>query len=280
MFEPTITLFSEAITVSYKKVGTRFLRLLSVGNQYFQNTNNKQIDIVLKPTRTILSTNHFKNERTESKIPPHRWLKWGLTDKYICMPWHDGGQANTVDTFDSDLKFDDAFLKWNKVSNYNEFFLENGKPLVFIIRNPIKRLFSGLSEIVKYGDEGTMEELLKNHWSRIMSDVHSENYLHHFKFWIENIKDKSKIVVLDLEELRTEKAKEFFLSIGEEKNILEHYEFVEQRRETNESDYKSLLQKFENAVNREDFKFFDIYLKDEKDYYLELKNSKYYLNLK
>ena len=132
------------------------------------------------------------------------------------MPWHKGGLVHELETFDSDLGSDTAFLEWNNVSNYNEFFLENDKPFVFIIRNPIKRLFSALSEIVKYGEEGTMEELLRNRWSRIMSDVHSENYLHHFKFWIENIKDKSKIVVLDLEELRTKKAKEFFLSIGEE----------------------------------------------------------------
>lgn len=282
MFEPTITLFSKATTVSYKKVGTRFLRLLSVGNKKLQHTNNRQIDMVLKPTRTITSTqgDNFNNDRDSSKVPRYRWLNWGLTDKYICMPWHKGGLEHELETFDSDLGSDTAFLEWNNVSNYNEFFLENDKPFVFIIRNPIKRLFSALSEIVKYGEEGTMEEILRNRWSRIMSDVHSENYLHHFKFWIENIKDKSKIVVLDLEELRTKKAKEFFLSIGEEENILEHYKFVEQRRETNEPAYKSLLQKYESGVNKEDFEFFDIYLKDEKDYYLELKNSEYYLNLK
>ena len=63
MFEPTITLFSKATTVSYKKVGTRFLRLLSVGNKKLQHTNNRQIDMVLKPTRTITSTqgDNFNN---------------------------------------------------------------------------------------------------------------------------------------------------------------------------------------------------------------------------
>ena len=89
--------------------------------------------------------------------------------------------------------------------------------------------------------------------------------------------------MLDLEELRTHKAREFFLSIGEEKNVLENYKFVEERRETNETNYQYWLNKYNN-FNPSDwnsyFQIFDNYLQDEKDCYTELKNSKYYLNLK
>ena len=103
MFEPTITLFQRHKN-SYKKVGTRFLRLLSVGNKKLQHTNNRQIDMVLKPTRTITSTqgDNFNNDRDSSKVPRYRWLNYP-TDKFYL---HKGGLEHELETFDSDLGSD------------------------------------------------------------------------------------------------------------------------------------------------------------------------------
>ena len=87
MFEPTLIFFSKATIVNYKKVGTRFISRLAGQKE----DPLKQMDILLKPTRTI--QNSIIENDVDDKIAPYRLLNWGLTDKFICMPWHYGGSA-------------------------------------------------------------------------------------------------------------------------------------------------------------------------------------------
>ena len=47
IFEPTVSVFTNGLVVSYKKVGTRFMRTVSSGGIEACDIDNKQIDFVI-----------------------------------------------------------------------------------------------------------------------------------------------------------------------------------------------------------------------------------------
>jgi hypothetical protein len=151
-FEPTLSLFEKAIVINYKKVGTRFLRELS---SYPNNihTDNKQIDIQFK--RYQFKECNGMNE-----------LSYLIKNNYVWTPWDFEDNYNLTDTYKNWNNLSD-FLNSEKSENFTKLLLNNeNKDIVFLVRNPIDRFFSGLIQVLAaYIDvlkiDKTERELLK-----------------------------------------------------------------------------------------------------------------------
>lgn len=122
-FELNVNIFDKAIVVCQPKVGTRFFLFLSNWPQSLSEVYNQyQINLMYNNSggaRLKLNTlfNDFKT--SISFIEEH---------KNSCYDY-------------------ETFFSKNNVINMNQFFLENPKDLYFVIRNPIKRFLSGISQV-------------------------------------------------------------------------------------------------------------------------------------
>ncbi len=326
IFEPTVSVFDGGLVINYKKVGTRFIREFASGGSMEQDTKNKQIDF-------IIHLNPRFDIRYNNKIH-YRWLT-----RHIYAPWHysehgfDNGHL--ADSFEK-WKNDESFLADMGVESYTELFFENKKDIIFIIRNPLDRFFSGvtqctlayltgleasvseteyLKEMTGFSDEKLQKMItlftqgvhlrensgyvplvadedmitlfrfiLKYKWDLIISDIHAEPYLVHFREWINNIKDYSKVKVVDLAHLRTSTAELFFSKLANNEDGLYRKTINHQSKESNTWLYDAI----KDAYNKNKFfeysfgnptSLIDEYLKHEYLTYLELLNSPFYINL-
>jgi hypothetical protein len=131
VFEPTLTIFDNVIVFNYKKVGTRFFQTLaelpSSSNNIFNNS--KQIDI--------------KFVKIDGVVPSDKYnqiFKTKLTNYLIEFDFeHHGGKWKDVQ----------SFLNYNEVDNITDFFKKNKKPFIFVVRNPVERFFSGVTQILR-----------------------------------------------------------------------------------------------------------------------------------
>jgi hypothetical protein len=122
-FECVANIFDKAIVICQPKVGSRFFLFLSNWPKTIDEIYNQyQINLMYgtddNPTLGLNTV--FTNFKTSiSFIEEH---------KNSCYDYN-------------------TFFSKNNVSNMNEFFLENPKDIYFVIRNPIKRFLSGISQI-------------------------------------------------------------------------------------------------------------------------------------
>jgi len=128
VFEPTLTIFDNVIVFNYKKVGTRFFQSLA-GLPASSNNNSKQIDI--------------KFVKIDGVVPSDKYnqiFKTKLTNYLIEFDFeHYGGNWKDVQ----------SFLNYNEVDNITDFFKKNKKPFIFVVRNPVERFFSGVTQILR-----------------------------------------------------------------------------------------------------------------------------------
>lgn len=265
IFEPSVNIFKNGIVINHHKVGTRFIQELASGNEFLVNTNNQQVQF------EILNTDYFSN----IKLKP---LKYHFKERYVLGPWNNNGRSFIMEGY-PEWKDDESFLKHQNVNTYTDFFFNNQKDIIFIIRNPIERIFSGLTQILTtYSDGVTIEnfkKLLKSNWKDILGDIHTVNYLEHFKEMIYNINDKSKIKVIDLSHLKSKNACDFFSDLRGDLDIKDIYDKLDEKIDSNKSLYSSvydLNDELNNSI------FFE-YLKTEYTHYLDLKSSEYFLDL-
>ena len=266
IFEPTVNVFQNGIVINHQKVGTRFLEKVVSKDTLYTTTDNRQVMFKIK------RDSHSKSILTH--------IDYHLGTRYVYGPWHDKSQVDAVNTF-RDWKNDKTFLEHNGVETYTDFFFNNPKDIYFIIRSPIHRFFSGILEILSVEPEGiTLERfrhIIMNNWRSIFEDIHTIHYLEHIKEMIYNVKDKSKIKIIDLSHLKSQKACEFFCDLRGDEKVRNIYKHIDRNVDSN----KELYNQFYSLYSFEDLQTssFPRYLKTEYYYYQELKNSQYFLDL-
>jgi len=330
VFEPTVCVFDNGVLLQYKKVGTRFFRTLVCNGQDNIHTDNKQIDFTIK---TYPSNIINGNDSIEYKF----------SKKYVHTPWHEKEKLRPEDLNEKLRSYprwntDNDFLTEMGVKSYTEFFFENKKDIIFLVRNPLDRFFSGVTQciiaycfdvqhwpdeydffksqlqvsdemmglIIKCFVEAQFDSIsvtehlppniikkvfkyfISNKWGMIIRDVHSEPYLVHFQEIMYNIKDTSKIKIIDLSHLRTPAAAEFFSKLRNVDDRLYEEIMKDQRKEDNSPIYKYAIDLYRNnhfftndALVNDSASTCIVseYLKQEIIVYHELINSSHFVNL-
>lgn len=331
LFNPTINIFKNGIVINYKKVGSRFMESIASGE-----------DIATKP-----STIYTNNTLDFSMFSDYQGgddtflttLNYKLSNRLVYAPWHwdvlyaqHGDATSQTTRWKNDLEF----FKDQNVNSYNDFFLKNNRDIIFVIRDPLLRFFSGLYQnvqtyLVALSDDNDEVELLKKRtnlspeaiskliyiflntdcdptelvktvedelveiykyfltykWDLIAQDVHSEPYLIHFREMMYNIEDHSKIKVIDLAQLKSKSACEFFCKLRGDDVIRPMYDNIDNtvNRVSNVPVYSKILNDYYRTgklVQRSfgrDFSLIDDYLKYELVIYNDLINSPYFINL-
>ena len=123
MFEPTINIFDKAVVVCFQKVGTRFFLFLSnypksLAEVYNQYQINFSYDRPYED-RLRLNTSFSNFSTTINFIKEH---------ENSCYNY-------------------DTFFEKNGVIDMNEFMLNNPKDMYFVIRDPMSRFLSGITQV-------------------------------------------------------------------------------------------------------------------------------------
>lgn len=304
-FEPTISIFKKAIVINYKKVGTRFLRELA-SHPNDVNEDNKQIDL------------QYRRDQYNSNVGESDTLQYLNKQYHIYTPWDWDSNLDMVESYKNWHSLQD-FLDSEGVSNFTELLLENpNKEIVFLVRNPIKRFFSGIVQVLaayleQLKDETEREQLkliknlqdsdidylieafefqhnnnkateiihiyieylIQTKWDLILQDIHTENYLQHYIEFIYNIKDKSKIKIIDLDDCNSDSAYEFFREIRDDEELRLFWKRRRQYIDSNKHLYDSAI---DILGGSEDDTIFH-YLKREYACYEELINSKHFVKI-
>lgn len=313
-FEPTINIFKNAILFNYKKIGTRFFReLLTYPGSIWEN--NRQLDIQFNRSRPM----YFNGNNGHN-------LELLYKTYHISTPWET--DVNNHKEYIDSLKWDsvDSFLDDVGVNSFTELLLENQtKDIIFIIRNPLERFFSGTIQIMQSELETLMESeyhrnlfktttgitddgiknlvryysvdslspnlnieslkkyfeyILESRFGKIHEDIHTEPYLHGYKELIYNIKDDSRVKIINLEDCNNSQASiDFFINLDDNPNLEGFFKserFIE-KQSSNKFAYKFLMEMYEN----EEFRTPSIYhyLKNEYADYLDLTSSKYFVKI-
>ena len=333
IFEPSLNIFKNGIVFNYKKVGSRFLREMSSGGNDKIFTDNKQIELFIQ-----------NNQIENTNIKLNNTINYQFTEKYVVAPWHifNIHKSNNIEdqritqlaNSYTEWKDDNSFLRSVGKSSYSELFFENEKDIIFLIRDPLDRFTSGLTQIMhmfmdiiqtsphellffRNNSEitelniDTLAKIYKTHfyqpidlikhvpehviikifkyilrykWELIFQDIHIEPYLSHFRELIYNIKDTSKIKVIDLSHLKTRKSMEFFCDLRGDNIPVEIYNNIESHIESNKLIYRII----QNAImdNEANFDTFEhvynpisYYLRNEIHNYTNLITSPYFINL-
>jgi hypothetical protein len=328
-FEPTLNPFKNGLLVNYKKVGTRYIKkLLSL--PLITSSDKIQMDMII--TRYPRSKDGYLLDSFDYIINYEHVKKF-------CYTEFEMKDAKFENRYHSNYRKSIEFLNYCEVSNYTELFFNNKKDIVFLIRNPIYRFFSGVihvlytilhdidtnKELVEeinfytkldIDDLKNLYKLISNYWDMndeklftlkkneldllisyiiekqwnvLFRNIHTQNYLFNYVEWIYNIKDKSKIKIIDLDDCRSNKSLEFFTSLVGS-NILKSYhsvnikktywEWVGDQTRTNKPIYNIFYEKFINSNFNLDQSSMYYYLKDEYELYDSLINSPYFVDLK
>lgn len=316
-FEPTLSFFKNGIVFNYKKCGTRFFReLASYPNSI--HTDNKQFDVSFR-----------KNSFTDIDSDLYK-LNYDFKSFYLLTPFDN----ESLDPYvKNSFKYKNTLELLNDegVNSFNELILENkNKDIIFVIRNPIKRFFSGLTQIIisfrekiltddselnlfkltstlsdkeikvfvknynlhpriefqKVDDIDIIDTfvkvlfyILKYRWEYILQDIHTENYLRNYHELVSNIKNKSKIKIIDLDDCNTDSSVEFFSQLRGDDLLKPIWDsFLEKNQESNVFVYKRLLSNSKYLKELADIPIFS-YLKNEQLAYLQLKESKYFIKI-
>lgn len=119
-----------------------------------------------------------------------------------------------------------------------------------------------------------IEYTLEKKWDILFDDVHTENYLHNINEWMYNIKDKSKIKIVDVSQFSSDKAKKLFSSIRPDIDLTPGFKSINHYKSSNKEVYSNFL--VNNSMKN--LSFYS-YLKTEMQIYLNLKNSPYFVDL-
>lgn len=140
-FEPTLNPFKNGLLVNYKKVGTRFFgQLLSLPLDLSQS--KIQMDLVIQK-------NPRQNESISLDTPLYQ-LDYQYETKFCYTEFDEIYDLNVHKHPKNFTEFSNSseFLKYCEVENYNELFFNNKKDIIFLIKNPIHRFFSGIIQVL------------------------------------------------------------------------------------------------------------------------------------
>lgn len=136
-FEPTLNPFKNGLLVNYKKVGTRFFgQLLSLPEQLSEN--KIQMDLIISKHPTQI--NGILLDAKQYQLNYEYETKFCYTEFDTIHPSYPPRHILNFVEFSNSIEF----LKYCEVENYTELFFNNKKDIIFLIRNPIHRFFSGV----------------------------------------------------------------------------------------------------------------------------------------
>jgi len=319
-FEPSLNIFKNALVFNYKKVGSRFMQ--HVAEYPDSELDRKQLDLIF--------TSHQFNESLGTKnliqFPIRNLYVKTVFDKFELNEWvpEIGNGKTLVDLYQS-FKSQEELLSSENVNSWWELIFENPhKDIYFVIRNPIERFFSGLSQIVASLRTGLIEDekeykilkkfidisdsdiklftknyhlkkiynkneegahileiwkklvlyILNYRWDLIIEDIHTDNYLRNFHDFIQNVKDSSRVKVIELNQLSGQSGLDLLCNLRGDDLLRDNWDSVYENRESNLYIYEDLLddifmKDIENSI-------LGRYIMAEYVLFLELKMSKYF----
>lgn len=333
IFEPSLNIFKNGIIFNYKKVGSRFLREMASGGRDKIDTHNNQIELFIQ-----------NNPLEDYHLNLNNSINYQFTKKYVVAPWHikkihdfnkieDQRITELVNSY-TVWKDDDSFFNSVGKSNYSELFFENDGDVIFLVRDPLDRFASGVTQIInmfmdtietspselsffkknseitemniddlikaykihlyqppdliKYIPENIIikifKYILRYKWELVFQDIHTEPYLSHFRELIYNIKDTSKIKIIDLSQLKSRKSMEFFCQLRDDDIPVEIYSNIDSHIESNKFIYNIIKNKIlDNSIDFDSFgniyRPVSYFLRNEIHNYANLITSPYFVNL-
>ena len=152
-FEPTVTIFKNALVINYKKIGTRFMATLGALPQPF-STNKTQFDLYFNSypkggskyeTEIYQTLNNFGNTEyiytsfdiwEQDLLSPEPEVLKFTNDRYIGF---------------NNYKTTTELLEYERVKTINELLFKNPhKDIVLILRNPMRRYISGATQLLHH----------------------------------------------------------------------------------------------------------------------------------
>lgn len=308
-YEPTYTIFDNAIVLNHKKTGTRFFaHMASYPINHWEI--NHQYDFC------ILNIDGSQYDGDERCI-----IKTLLLDYHVNINFGEGHDTTCPNY--------DTFFEKNGVKNLEEFMFENPKPIYAVIRNPIERFLSGIVQVfgiyvdtmlvlddekirlkrhiditddeikniktyfndvfnLHHPNEESKNKLSKIAVSKIISyilqhyphlylmDIHTQNYLFGLKELIYNIKDKTKLKIIDLGDCKSEKAFELFNTWSNNQNYNSIFKNMKDYVLSNKIIYDFIFKYDDNTNN---ILAIRNYLNSESIHYESLKKSEFFLKL-
>lgn len=306
MFNPSINIFDKSIVFCYQKVGTRFFLFLSnwpngISKSYNQydfeinysdeNESNVILNTLLTNYKVSMrfveehknsfntiksflenngsSVNNFflNNEKDIYFVirnPKKRFLS-GITQvaaSYVMHLLKESDEKNKIKSLTDITDFEIDYI----YNNYDSYFNENEE---FDVENLSRIDVNIFVKIIMY--------IVKHKPNLYYYDAHTQNYLSNYKELIYNIKDKSKIKIIDLEDCKKKSAFELFNTWSDNIDYIEAYNNTEGHSISNKKLYKHIEETFNNN-NLFPESLYNFLLTEMKEY-KELKNSKYFINL-
>lgn len=135
----------------------------------------------------------------------------------------------------------------------------------------------------------TYKYLLEYRWHLLVSDIHVQPYLSHFLEFMHNVKDSSKIKIIDLKHLRSEKSITFLSNLYENKQKGLYAEDVENTTRTIQFESNSRIANilasyssgsFITKTSGMNIYYIEEYINHEYTLYNELLSSSHFINLK
>ncbi len=151
-FEPTLTIFKNALVINYKKIGTRFMGMISSLPEKFDD-DKKQFEL------------YFHSEEKGGYVSDvyHTYNSFG-NKEYIYTSF-DMWEQDMINTPSEEViqqtkeryigfnkfKTTSELLKIENAKTINEFLFKNPhKDIVLILRNPLRRFISGAVQLIHH----------------------------------------------------------------------------------------------------------------------------------
>jgi len=312
MYNPSVTVFDKCIFVQYKKVGTRYISgIASYPQNESVDCHQLELFFVTNPdfgvnsdleTHTIkgslfdyyvyTSFDILHNQHEISKFKKFtsnkEFLEYSKVNNFTEFCFENPRDLyfvvrNPIERFLSGaiqilLSATTDLIIDEKTREELKFFTKINdrqlKDAIKVFQNANSDV-SALSAIPNKILFPIFEYFIEKKWDLLFEDVHTENYLHHFKRWIHDIKDKNKLKIIDISQFSSDKSKEFIKSLRTDFNDERSFELIELFKSSNKKIYEDFLENYA----MKNLAFFN-YLKTETQIYSSLINSKFFVDLK
>lgn len=314
IYSPMVTVFDKSVFVQYKKAGTRYISGISsyplsevkdcfqlelfiqtqpmMGTDLSMDIENYKIVSSIYDLYAFTSFDHAKDHIVEIE----KFKKFTSTKEFL-----DYTNVLNFTQFFFENPRDLYFVIRNPIERFlsgviqillsgvnetilNEKTREDIKYYTKITDRELKdamKIFDKtnsdlyhLNEIPKNILFPIMEYFIEKKIDITFTDTHTENYLHYFKDWMYDVKDKNKIKIIDISQFSTNTAKKMITSLNT--NIVENdaFDLIEPFKSSNKKVYQDFLSEYATK----NLTFFN-YLKSEIQIYNSLIDSKFFVDL-
>lgn len=192
-YEPTLSPFKNALLITNKKVGSRFMGDISSMPKYY-GLNKLQIDLYFN-NNPLLSEKNKTINKDDNTIQTITGTKYVYTSfdiwKNELSTWDESNGPNTIvfDKFDgyNHYKTTADFLKYQQVDSMQELLFENPhKDIVLVMRNPIRRFVSGCVQLLFPIIDNLPTDILTREELKYYAGVGDKELKNIYKFFNQN----------------------------------------------------------------------------------------------